>query len=290
MKILKNRLVIGCLCIIIAFVIGFIGVPHITVKLGEEITVVIANQDITKGSIITADMFKITTLADGDILDLYNSNSVYYYNYVTKASVPSNEVTNIRHLFTTDSDVIYAATDMKANDIVTSEKISTSNVYKDENLRALGPNEYAVAVTVNTIAEGIAAKVMAGDIVMPLIYNDDLELATTDPCLMYVEVLNVLNSEATEINDPENGSPTGVPSVVTFKVNIDQAIALARYENSAEIHLVLVSRGDEVKAKELLQMQTDYLKSVSGAENAWFYVGGQPAAQPAEQPTEEVQQ
>ncbi len=279
MKLLKNRLVIGCFCIIAAFAIGFLAVPKITEMLNQKISVVIAAKDIPKGTEITEDMFKMIRMSKGDLP--YNEGE--YYNYVSRSVVPSGKVTDIRSLFTEEGGKYFAAVEMKADDILTTSKLSTSNVYKDENLRGLEANQYAVAVTVNTIAEGIAAKVMAGDIVMPLIYNDDLGTAKADSRLMYVEVLNVMNSEAAEINNSQSGISTGIPSVVTFKVNLDQAIALAGYENTAEIHLALVSRGNDEKKAELLRKQNEYLSGHTAVtQDSWFYIS-QPAEKEAEQ-------
>ncbi len=259
MKILKNRLVIGCICIIMAFAIGFLAVPKITEMLNEKISVVVANQDIPKGAELTVDMFRNIRMSKGDLP--YAEGE--YYNFKSSAEVPSNMITNIKSLFTEQGGKYYASTEIRSNDIITTGKVSTSNVYKDENLRDLGANQYAVAVSVNTIAEGIAAKVMAGDIVMLLIYDKDTGIEKVDPFLMYVEVLNVINSDAAEINDSQSGASTGIPSVVTFKANIDQSIYLAKYENTANIHLALVSRGDEAKKAELLKKQNEYLSKNS---------------------------
>ncbi len=257
MKILKNRLVIGCVCIILAFAVGFIGVPKITEMLNEKIAVVVAAQNIPKGTELTESMFRSIRMSKGDLP--YAEGE--YYNFRTSAEVPSNMTANIRSLFTEQGGKYYAATEICANDILTAAKVSSTNVYKDEKLRELGENQYAVAVSVNTIAEGIAAKVMAGDIVMLLIYDKNTNIEKVDPFLMYVEVLNVTNSEAVEINDSQTGASSGIPSVVTFKANIDQAIYLAKYENTANIHLALVCRGDEEKKAELLKKQNEFLSA-----------------------------
>ncbi len=269
MKILKNRLVIGCACIIVAFAIGFLAVPKVTEMLNEKVSVVVAAVDIPKGTEVTEGMFRMIRMSKGDLP--YADGE--YFNYTTSAVVPSNKTTDIKSLFTAQGGKFYAAVEMKASDILTVSKLSTANVYKDEKLRELEANQYAVAVTVNTIAEGIAAKVMAGDIVMPLIYDGNAGTAKADSRLMYVEVLNVMNSEASEINNSEGGTATGVPSVVTFKVNLDQAIALAGYENTAEIHLALVSRGDEAKKAELLKKQNEYLAGhTTVTQDSWYYI------------------
>lgn len=268
LSILKNRLVIGCICIIAAFAVGFIAVPALTDRMNDKISVVVASQDIPKGAEITESMFRMIRMSKGDLP--YSEGE--YYNYSSSAVVPSGRKTDIRSLFTESTGKLYASSEMKANDILTSSKLTDTNVYKDEKLRALGANQYAVAVTVNTVAEGIAAKVMTGDIVMPLVFDKNLGYAKADPRLMYVEVLNVLDSSAAEINDSEDGA-VGIPSVVTFKVNLDQAFALATYENTAEIHLALVCRGNDAKRAELLKKQNEYLSGhTTMSRDSWYFL------------------
>ncbi len=266
MRILKNRLFIGCICIIVAFAIGFIAVPKVTDMLNDKINVVVLNTDVEKGDRITPDMLKLVQMSKGDVL--YADNE--FYNSI---DVSNGKSVNNRLMFDPKDKVIYADIDMKMNDIVTDMKISETYPYKDEKLRALGDNEYAVAVSVTSLATSVSAKVMAGDIVTLLICKEDEEGAASVPSeLMYVEVLNINNSDAIDINDTEAGTENGIPSVVTFKVNLYQAQLLAGFEQTSVIHLALVCRGDEEKAQELLNKQKQYfIDNDLLYTDAWFY-------------------
>lgn len=268
MRILKNRLFIGCICIIIAFAIGFIAVPKVTDMLNDKINVVVLNTDVEKGDQLTPDMFKLVQMSKGDVL--YADNE--FYNSI---DVSNGQAVNNRLMFDPKDKVIYAALDMKMNDIVTDMKISETYPYKDEKLRALGDNEYAVSVSVSSLATSVSAKIMAGDIVTLLVCKEDEEGAAAAPSeLMYVEVLNINNSDAIDINDVEAGTENGIPSVVTFRVNLYQAQLLAGFEQSSVIHLALVCRGDEVKAQELLNKQKQYfIDNNLLYTDAWFYNG-----------------
>lgn len=268
MRILKNRLFIGCICIILAFAIGFIAVPKVTDMLNDKINVVVLNTDVAKGDQLTPDMFKLVQMSKGDVL--YADNE--FYNSI---DVSNGQAVNNRLMFDPKDKVIYAALDMKMNDIVTDMKISETYPYKDEKLRALGDNEYAVSVTVSSLATSVSAKVMAGDIVTLLVCKEDEEGAAAAPSeLMYVEVLNINNSDAVDINDVEAGTDNGIPSVVTFKVNLFQAQLLAGFEQSSVIHLALVCRGDEEKAQELLNKQQQYfIDNNLLYTDTWFYNG-----------------
>lgn len=266
MRILKNRLFIGCLCIILAFVIGFIGVPKVTDMLNDKINVVVLNTDVEKGDKITPDMLKLVQMSKGDVL--YADNE--FYNSI---DVSNGKAVNNRLMFDPKDKVIYAEIDMKMNDIVTDMKISETYPYKDEKLRALEANEYAVSVSIGSLASSVSAKIMAGDIVTLLVCDEDEEGAASVPAeLMYVEVLNINNSDAVDINDTEAGTENGIPSVVTFKVNLYQAQLLAGFEQTSVIHLALVCRGDETRAQELLNKQQKYFVDNNMLyTDQWFY-------------------
>lgn len=272
MRIFKNRLLIGCICIIVAFVIGFIAVPTLTERLNDKIDVVVLNADVEKGDRITPDMLRLASMSKGDML--YADNE--FYNSI---DVSNGLAINNRMLFDPVDKEIYAAIDMKRNDIITNDKISSTYLYKDEKLRELGDNEYAVSVTVSSLAASVSAKIMAGDIVTLLICDDDEGAAAVPAELMYVQVLNINNADAVDINDAQTGAENGIPSVVTFRVNLYQAQLLAGFEQTSVIHLALVSRGDEARSEELLRKQDKYF-----ADNGllytdeWFYNGESEAA------------
>lgn len=269
MKILKNRLVIGCICIIAAFAIGFIAVPKITDLLNDKVTVVVLSKEIKKGEVISADKLRTIQMSLGDIP--YESGQ--YYNCIDTSN---GGQTNNRILLKDNSNqprVLYATTDMYVNDVVTNSKISSSYPYRDEYMRSLGENEYAVTVSVSSLAASLGAKVMAGDIVSLLICDKESVIANVPAELMYVEVLSLVNSDAAEINGSNDSSENGVPSVVTFKANLYQAQLLAGFDKNATIHLALACRGDAVKAKELLKKQEQYFVDNNLLyKDTWFYM------------------
>lgn len=268
MKFLKNRLVIGCICVIFAFLIGFIAVPKMTDKLNDKITIVVASSEIKKGDMLSSSNLKVIQVSKGDIP--YSPNE--YYNNVSQSN--GQTVDNRRLL--TDNDNrprnVYAAVDMQANDVVTDMKISEKFPYTDEKLRELRPNEYAVSVSVRSLATGISANIYEGDIVTVIAVTDDKTFA--DMRLLYMEVLSVSNSDGIEINSANKEK--GIPAVVTFRANLYQAETLAYYESNAYIHLALVCRGDDKKAQELLALQEKYLSDNNMLFNdQWFYMDPQ---------------
>lgn len=243
MKIFKNRLVIGCICIILAFAIGFLGVPYVTNLLNDKVPVIVAVRSIEKGELLSASDFRTIKMTVGDLPysvgDYYGSTD-----------------------FLKDAEQ-YAAIDMLANDIVTKSKVSSSKPFDDEAFRALEEGEFAVAITVDSLSASIGAKVTVGDIVTPMFY--DGVSSFIDSRVRYLEVISVISSDATDINAGE-GSVKGMPSVVIFRTNQEQALALADYEKSSKMHLALVCRGSEERAAALLAQQAAVLAANQQAE------------------------
>ncbi len=269
MKILKNRFVIGCICIIAAFAIGFIAVPFLTDRLNDKVSVVVMAQDIFKGEEITADKLKIIQMSLGDIP--YSDNE--YFNCI---DVSNGGQTHNRILLKDSSNAartIYASTDLKANDVVTNAKVSLSYPYSDEKLRSLESNKYAVTVSVSSLAASLGAKIMVGDIVTVLVSSEESTYAEAPHELMYVEVMSIENSDAADINRTSDSSAKGIPSVVTFKANLRQAQILAWLEQNASIHLALACRGNDEKAAELLAKQEKYFTDNGLVyDKEWFYM------------------
>lgn len=264
MKIFKNRLVIGCICVIAAFLIGFIAVPKLTDKLNDKVTVVVASADIKKGDELNSSNLKVIQFSKGDIPYPIN----HYYNNIIDSNGLAAD--NRRLLVNSDNAprTVFAAFDMQANDIVTDEKISTAFPYSDVNFRELGANEYAVSVSVKSLAAGVSGNVSNGDIVTVIVNSDSGTY--TPEALLYVRVIGVFDSEGLEINSEE--AAKGIPSNVTLKVNLYQAQMLSDCENNASIHLALACRGDDEKAERLLGLQQSYFeKNGLLYEGQWFY-------------------
>lgn len=233
MKLIKNRLFIGCLCIVVAFAIGFLAIPYVINMLNDKATIVVAARDITKGEQLDKSDLKVIELTLGDIP--YSSSE--YYSTVEILLGSGDK---------------YATIDMKTNDIVTVSKASSEIPFDDQELRELNDGQFAVAVTVSSLSGNIGAKVQVGDIVTPMIYDGNKSYI--DGRIRYLEVIGIVNSDAKDINSGEQ-TENGIPSVVIFRVVQEQALALTEYENSSKIHLALVCRGDSEKADQLLESQ-----------------------------------
>lgn len=248
MNLLKNRFLIGCICIVLAFVIGFVAVPLLTNKMNNKVSIVVLSRDVVKGQQITPDYVRNIDISESDML--YASGDYF------------SSVEDLR------KNVYYASIDMKTNDVLIQSKVSRDKPYADQTYRELGDNEYAVSVSVNSLPQSVSAKIAVGDIVMPVLYADGA--SRINPNIMYLEVINIVNSTAEDINK-QGDSASDIPSVVTFKVNLQQALDLVACENETSIHLSLVCRGDDYKKAQLLARQQSYLEANHPiSPDAWF--------------------
>ncbi len=246
MSFLKNRFVIGCICIVLACLIGFVGVPMLTNVSNQKITVLVANRDIPKGTTLDASMFYEHSISRGDVP--YAADE--YYTVVN----PSGNASDVA-LFAQGTGSLYAERDIFANDIITMGKVTDQYPYSDMELRTLPNDKFAVSVNVTSLASGVAGKIREGDILTLLVYSDNDDVFV-DSYLNYLKVISVSNSDAVDIKE----SGEGIPSVVTFEVNISQAMLLAEYNTNYGIHYALAARAGSEKADILTDAQNKLLK------------------------------
>ncbi|MBQ7444559.1 MAG: flagella basal body P-ring formation protein FlgA [Clostridia bacterium] len=230
---LKNRTVLGILCIGVAAVIAFVVLPLTVNSSGSKLRVVRAVNDIGKGRIITADD---VTLVE-----------------VGKTGLPQNCVTDISRVVGK-----YAATDIKKEDYIFESKLSTEAMSADSLFRRLNGDKYAVSVTIESLAAGLSGKLESGDIVRLIIYKDKASFTPEE--LSYVKVITSTTKNGVDKENlaSDSSSYDKIPSTVTLLVNDIQASLLVDFENSAKIHICLVYRGSEEYAESFIEEQDRY--------------------------------
>lgn len=270
MRFIKNRFVIGCICIIVACLVGFVGVPLLSNVSTQKVKIVVAAKNISKGSEITEDMFYEHNISKGDIT---YSEGEYFTSILQTKKITSETKNdskddnkkekqngNDKPLFKSSGGKLYASCDIHKDDIVTVDRISSEYPYADMTLRTLDRNYYAVSASVSSLSAGVAGKIREGDVLTLMICTDDKVFV--DSYLNFMKVISVSNSEANDIKDNSDGSK--IPSVVTFEATLEQAILLAEYNGSSTIHYALAARGETDKADELLEIQGRLLSEPHG--------------------------
>lgn len=230
----RSKALIGGLCIVVAVAVGVGQWYLVNVASTAAVPVVCAKTDIPAGTKITGNMLEIKKMG--------------------KLNLPSS--------ITGDTAKIvgaYANTDIQPDDIVTGGKFSShSPVY------ALQDGQMLYSVSVKNLADSLSGKLQSGDIVQVVVPtqntgNNNIPVSgDTLAALQYVRVETVTASNGLSTdtgNQPASSAASGnQPATVTLIVNQQQVNALASL-GSSEISFALVSRGDETKAKALLDEQ-----------------------------------
>lgn len=238
----RSKALIGGLCIAIAMAVGIGQWALVNVASTAAVSVVCAKTDIPAGTKITADMLVVRKMG--------------------KLNLPANITGD-----TTKIVGAYATTDIQPEDIVTNSKFSDS-----APKYALADGQMLYSVTVKSLANSLSGKLQSGDIVQVVVPtqntgNNNVAVGSdVFDALQYVRVEAVTASNGQSAGENQSASSSNTsgtqPATVTLIVNQQQVGALASL-GSSEISFALVSRGDETKAKTLLEKQAALIGGTS---------------------------
>lgn len=234
---MKNRTVIGIICIIFAFVLTFAVSPLINSITANSnlISVVRVSENITKGSEITGD----------------NTETVK----VNKNSVPEGIIRN-----TAEAIGKYASADLFSGDYLINAKLSDEGNTADDVFSLLDGSKVAVSFTIDTFAAGLSGKLYNGDIISIMVIDKTKGEANIPAELKYVKVITTTTAggiDKDSVVKNEDGS-FELPSTVTVLCNSRQAKLIAKYEASSSMQAALVYHGDSETAKQFLDKQDAY--------------------------------
>ena len=231
-KYIKNRYVIFALCLILAGVIAFVIVPKSNKSMAELVDVVKVTRQIEKNTQITEDMLEIKQLP--------------------KQAVTENTITDKKKIIGK-----VASVQLLPEDNLVLQKFTDINSASDKALYSMdGSEKLAISVTVESLASSVSGKIMPGDVVSVYGFLNETKMLSEYTDLQYVEVIGVSNSSAEELSTRNSDSETDssdkvIPSTVTLSVNRNQAQELVILENTSNIHIVFVGRGEI--SRKLLQ-------------------------------------
>lgn len=231
-KYIKNRYVIFALCLILAGVIAFVIVPKSNKNMAELVDVVRVTRQIEKNTQITEDMLEIKQLPKQAVTE----------NTITDKKKIIGKVASVQ-LLPEDNLVMQKFTDISS--------VSDKALYEMD-----GSEKLAISVTVDSLASSVSGKIMPGDVVSVYGFLNETKMLSEYTDLQYVEVIGVSNSSAEELSTRNADSETDssdkvIPSTVTLSVNRNQAQELVILENTSNIHIVFVGRGEI--SRKLLQ-------------------------------------
>ncbi len=243
MKFLKNRTVLGVVCIALALIICFAITPLFNASKSSTMKIVRVKSNLKIGQEITSKDIEVV--------------EVGAYN------MPSEVMKN-------SEDVIgkYASAEMIKGEYVLAAKISDTPASENAYLYNLTGKKRAISITIPSFAGGLSGKLISGDIVsvIAIDYKEKGETVVPEE-LQYVEVIAVTdkkgNDDETTTIKPDGEEETELPETVTLLVTPEQANILAELEAEGEIHVALVYRGTADNAQKFIDAQEKFLEELA---------------------------
>ena len=243
MKFLKNRTVLGVVCIALALIICFAITPLFNTSKSSTMKIVRVKSDLKIGQEITSKDIEVV--------------EVGAYNMPSEVMKKSEDVVGK-----------YAASEMIKGEYVLAAKISDSPASENAYLYNLTGEKRAISITIPSFAGGLSGKLISGDIVSIIAVDFKEKGETVVPEeLQYVEVIAVTdkkgNDDETVTVKPDGEEETELPETVTLLVTPEQANILAELEAEGEIHVALVYRGTAENAQKFISAQEKFLEELA---------------------------
>ena len=140
MRILKNRLAVGIMCIVLSLAVGFIGIPLMNAGSNEKVQVVMLKTDVAKGVRLTSEMLEVVPIVKDNLPE--------------GIAKKKDEVNGL-----------YAVSDMVKGEFIFSKKVSKAPAQDNEYLYSLPEGKMALSVTIRSLAAGLSGKLMPKDVV-----------------------------------------------------------------------------------------------------------------------------
>lgn len=231
---MKNRTLIGIICMILAVVMIFLISPLVNRVSGGSVTAIRLVKDVSQGTKIT----------ESDVEEVK----------ISKKAIPSGAVDN-------KSSVIgrYASVNLYSGDYLTINKIISASKTADNVFTSLNGQKFAMSFTIDSFAAGLSGKIKNGDIISLVVMDGSSGRAIMPPEFKYVKVITTTTSggvDQDKVQKKDDGT-FDPPATITLLVNNTQARLLAEYEAST-INCMLVYRGSNETAEQFLAKQDEY--------------------------------
>lgn len=241
---MKNRTVIGIICMVLAVAITFGVAPLVNRLTSDTKSVIRISQDVKQGSQITEGQIETVE--------------------VKTDTLPAGVITQ-------KSAVIgrYAASSLYAGDYFTVSKLTDEANTAGDVFASLDGSKVAVSITIDTFSAGLSGKLQNGDVVSIIVTDKDTGKAAIPAELKYIKVITTTTAggiDKDSVVKKDDGSYE-LPSTITVLASTEQAKLLAKYEANSTIQTALVYRGDSATAQKFLDTQDEYLKTTGGAAN-----------------------
>ena len=241
---MKNRTIIGIVCIVLALVVTFAVAPLVNKLSDSRTDIVRLKTDIAQGHMIQESDIEIVT--------------------VGSTGLPANVITKKESVVGK-----FAACDLKTNTDLLQSMISDKSDSADDVFHTLDGTKQAISITISSFAGGLSGKLENGDIVSLVVFENETNEAIIPGGLTYVKVITTTTAEGFDKDEltPNEDGTYELPTTLTLLVNSTQAKMLVEYENRGVIHADLVYRGDSKTAQKFLDAQDLYFEMLSEQED-----------------------
>ena len=241
---MKNRTIIGIVCIVLALVVTFAVAPLVNKLSDSRTDIVRLKNDIVQGHMIQESDIEVVT--------------------VGSTGLPTNIITKKEAVVGK-----FAACDLKANTDLLQSMLSDKSDSADDVFHTLDGKKQAISITISSFAGGLSGKLENGDIVSLVIFENETNEATIPGGLTYVKVITTTTAEGFDKDEltPNEDGTYELPTTLTLLVNPTQAKMLVEYENRGVIHADLVYRGDSKTAQKFLDAQDLYFEMLAEKED-----------------------
>ncbi len=238
MNFLKNRTVLGIICIVLSLIICFAVTPLFNSGLSQKAGIIRVTKDIKAGDQITKD--KVQAIEVGSF------------------NLPKDVVKS------TDTAVgKYATTDLLAGDYILKAKLADVPTEGNAYLYNLNGEKQAISVTIKNFSNGLSGKLISGDIVSVIAPDYRKQGTTVIPAeLQHVEVIAVTANTGYDTDGGKQAADTmksdnqkALPSTVTLLASPEQSKILAELDSDGKLHLSLVYRGTKDNAAKYIGSQ-----------------------------------
>lgn len=247
MSFLKNRTVLGVICIVLSLLICFALTPLFNQTVSQKTSIVRVVKDIKCGDQITKDMVQTVDVGG--------------YNLPENIMKQADSVIGK-----------YTTANLSPGDYIISTKLTDVPAAENAYLYSLNGNKEAISVSIKSFAQGLSGKLISGDIVSVIAPDYRKQGSTViPPELTYVEVIGVTASTGYDTDSEQssgdedtdkNEDEKQLPATVTLLASPEQAKILAELDADGKLHLSLVYRGAKENAAKFIELQDKVIQAL----------------------------
>lgn len=233
LKLFKNKIFIGAMCLLLAGILAFVFLPRLYGAQSGTTEIVKLRQTVESGTVITDDMLTVAEVGAYGLPD----------NVIRDKS----EITGL-----IAGETVYAGEYLWRDCFLTPEAYGQGG---NSTGYGLSDGTYLLTIALPSEASGVAGILRAGDTVDVYGYSDESGSAVVSKTLTGVTVYEVLNDKLASLDDldaklkadsdADASDYDFAPAYVVFTVNEQQAKVLIGLEKDKALHLTL--RGTEAR-------------------------------------------